>query len=282
MALDIVKPNLAAVQTAFTGRLYSMDMFTLYRAVSGEYPTYPSIVAGGLGLSVQQDVVTFVGALGPFGRFHYVGDVYSALYNQMIVRDLAGIRELDGFWDGWGTFTLFLLQDAEEVGEPLKFPGLSYTLPKVELDQEALGNGQALYSIYRGDVDSMELLLSLLTQYMPETVATIPLFFKDLEGIFTLYAEWIKERFLGQPASAGARIMSKVILLADYRWYLLSGDLLSLVDPIFTDEPFSRGINWLATLIRSEAERIIVSSDGVKEVGYGFTGIRPTGFPAER
>ena len=53
MALEIKKPNLTAIQTAFTGRLYSMDMFTLYRAVSGKYATYPSIIAGGLGLSIQ-------------------------------------------------------------------------------------------------------------------------------------------------------------------------------------------------------------------------------------
>jgi len=239
-----------------------MDMFTLYRAVSGEYPTYPSVVAGGLGLSLQQDVVTFVGALGPFGRFHYVGDIYSAFYNNMIKRDLASLTSLAGFWPGWDRFTQLLLQDAEEVGEPPKFPGMTYTLPKVELDPEALCDGQALYTIYRGDVDSMDILLTLLTQYMPETVVTIPLFYRDLEGIFTLYAEWIKERFLGQPASAGARVMSKVILLADYRWYLLSGDLLAMVDPVFTELAFSQGINWLATLIRSEAERIKVAGGG--------------------
>jgi len=259
MAIEIVKPNLTAIQTAFTGRLYTMDMFTLYRAVSGQYPTYPSIVASGLGLSIQQDVLTFVGALGPFGRFHYVGTMYSALYNKMIERDLGSMPTLEGFWDGWRMFTLLLLEDAQEVGEPLKFPGITYTLPKVELDPTTLGAGAPLYSIYRGDVDSMELFLTLLTQYMPETVATIPLFFKDLEGIFTLNAEWIRERFLGQPASAGARIMSKVILLADYRWYLLTGDLLAMVDPIFTDKPFSQGISRLANLIRLEAERISVA-----------------------
>ena len=259
MPLEIVKPNLAAIQTAFTGRLYSMDMFTLYRAISGKYSTYPSVVAGGLGLSIQQDFITFVGALGPFGRFHYVGTMYSALYNQMIERDLAGIRELEDFWDGWGMFSLLLLQDAEEVGEPPKFPGLTYTLPKTVIDPATLGADASLYSIYRGDVDSMERLLTLFTQYMPETLGTIPLFFKDLEGIFSLYTEWVGERFLGTPASKGARIMSKVILLANYRWYLLTGDLLAMVDPIFIDPAFSKGINWISTLIRSEAERIKVS-----------------------
>jgi len=259
MLPEIVKPNLTAIQTAFTGRLYTMDMFTLYRAVSGQYPTYPSIVASGLGLSIQQDVLTFVGAFGPFGRFHYVGTMYSALYNQMIERDLGSVPALEGFWNGWDRFTELLLQDAQEVGEPLKFPSITYTLPKVALDPATLGADAPLYYIYRGDVDSMELFLTLLTRYMPETVATIPLFFKDLEGIFTLYAEWIRERFLGQSASAGARIMSKVILLADYRWYLLTGDLLAMIEPIFTDQPFSQGINWLATLMRLEAERIKVS-----------------------
>jgi len=259
MAIEIVKPNLTAIQTAFTGRLYSMDMFTLYRAVSGQYPTYPSIVAGGLGLSIQQDVITYLGALGPFGRFHYVGDVYSAIYNKMIKRDFAPLTELADFWPAWDRFTELLVQDAQEVGEPLKFPGLTYTLPKVQIDPAALGAGAPLYLIYRSDIDSMELLLTLLTQYMPETVGTIPLFFKDLEGMFSLYGEWVGERFLNTPASPGARIMSKVILLADYRWYLLTGDLLSMIDPMFIEPAFSKGINWLATLLRSEAERIKVS-----------------------
>jgi len=256
MLPEIVKPNLTAIQTSFTGRLYSMDMFTLYRAVSGEYPTYPSIIAGGLGLSLQQDVVTFIGALGPFGRFHYVGDVYSVIYNQMVERDLAAIPELAGFWPGWRRFTQLLLEDAQEVGEPLRFPGLTYTLPKVEVDRTALGPDLVLYSIYRGDVDSMEILLNLLTRYMPETLATIPLTLKDLEGIFSLYAEWARERFLGIPASRGARIMSKVILLADYRWYLLTGDLLAMVEPAFTEEGFARGIYRMANSIRTEAEAI--------------------------
>ncbi|KKM17497.1 hypothetical protein LCGC14_1675130 [marine sediment metagenome] len=77
--------------------------------------------------------------------------------------------------------------------------------------------------------------------------------------MFSLYAEWIMERFGGTPASPGAKIMSKVILLADYRWYLLTGDLLSMIEPVFTQDAFSQGINWLATLIRSEAERIKVA-----------------------
>ena len=77
--------------------------------------------------------------------------------------------------------------------------------------------------------------------------------------MFQLYADWVRERFGGMPASQGARVMSKVILLADYRWYLLTGDLLSMIEPIFNDAVFSGGINWMATLLRSEAERIKVS-----------------------
>ena len=259
MPLELVKPNLTAIQTAFTGRLYSLDMFTLYRAISGRYATYPSIVAGGLGLSLQQDVVTFLGAFGPFGRFHYVGDVYSAIYNDTVARDLAGVPELAGFWPGWRRFTQLLQEDAQAVGEPLRFPTLTYTLPKVEVDTAALGPDALLYAIYRGDVDSMELLLSLLSRYMPETVVTIPLTMKDLEGIFALYAEWVRERFLGEPASVAARVMSKVILLADYRWYLLTGDLLGMTEPIFLESGFSQGISSLAGRIRSEAEAIRVS-----------------------
>ncbi|KKL45332.1 hypothetical protein LCGC14_1839200, partial [marine sediment metagenome] len=100
---------------------------------------------------------------------------------------------------------------------------------------------------------------NLLTRYMPETVATIPLTLQDLEGIFGLYAEWARERFLGVPASQGARVMSKVILLADYRWYLLTGDLLGMVEPIFLEPGFSQGISTLAGMIRSQAEAIRVS-----------------------
>ena len=258
MALEIIKPNLTAIQTAFTGRLYSVDLFTLYRAVSGKYATYPSVMAGAAGLSLQNDVVTYLGALGPFGRFHYVGDIYSAIYNDLVKRDLQGAPELTDFWLGWDRFTQLLLEDAKEVGEPFKFPGLSYTLPKVEVDRSAIGPDLLLYTIYRGDVDTMEILLTMLTQYMPETIGVIPITFKDLEGMFTLYGEWIRERFLGQPASQGARVMAKVILLADYRWYLLSGDLLAMVEVTFQQPGFTRGISSIATRLREEAERISV------------------------
>lgn len=257
--LEIVKPNLAAVQTAFTGRLYSMDMFTLYRAVSGKYSDYPSVVAGAAGLSIQNDVVTYVGAIGPFGRFHYVGDIYSATYNTMVETFLGSVYELADFWMAWDRFTQLLLQDAQAVGEPFKFPGLKYTLPKVDVARPLSGQDLILYTIYRGDVDTMEILLTLLTQYMPETIAVIPITFKDLEGMFTLYGEWVKERFLEQPASQGARVMAKVILLADYRWYLLSGDLMAMVESAFTQPGFTRGISFIATQLREEAEAIKIS-----------------------
>jgi len=259
MAIDIIKPNLAAIQTAFTGRLYSVDLFTLYRAISGKYSTYPSVVAGAAGLSLQNDVVTYLGALGPFGRFHYIGDVYSVIYNALVQVDLQGVPELVGFWPGWDRYTQLLTEDAEEVGEPLRFPAMRYTLPKVDVGKDAIGRGQVLYTIYRGDVDTMETLLMLLTQYMPETIAIIPITFKDLEGMFALYSEWIRERFLGQPASQGARVMAKVILLADYRWYLLCGDLLAMVEDTFTQPGFRAGISNIATLLRQEAEAIRVT-----------------------
>ena len=255
-----VRPNLAAIQTAFTGRLYSWDLFALYRAVSGEYLTYASVLGAGVGLTIQNDVVSFLGAFGPFGRFHYVGDIYSVAWNEQIERDLRPLQVVgEGFWDGWQRFTQLLRQDAEEVGEPLKLPGLSYTLPKVELDPAGLSApDRFIYSIYRGDVDSMEGLLRLLTQYLPETVATIPLFYRDLEGMFGLYAQWVRERFLAEPAPAGARIMAKVILLADYRWFLLAGDLLAMAEPIFREAGFSSGISRVGTMLRQEAERISV------------------------
>jgi len=260
---SVVKPNLTAIQTAFTGRLYAWDMFSLYRAISGRYSTYPSILAGGLGLNIQQDWVTFIGAVGPGGRFHYVGDVYSVIYNDQIERDIRPFStalDIQGLWEGWRRFTELLNDDAEEVGEPfLKAPGFTYALPKAEVDVSNLSAADwFLYVIYRGDIDSMEILLNLLSIYMPETIVTIPLFFKDLEGMFGLYAEWIRERFLGVPATPGARVMSKVILLADYRWYLLAGDLLSMIEPVFRTPGFSSGISRLGALIREEAEGIRV------------------------
>lgn len=260
--LDIAKPNLAAIQTAFTGRLYSIDMFALYRAVSGRYPTYPSVVAGGIGLSIQQDVITFGGAFGPFGRFHWVGDVYSAVYNDQIERDvrpLGVVAEL--FWPTWNAYTQLLRDDADEVGEPFRAPRppLNLSLPKLELDPESLDvPGRFIYGVYRGDVDSMEILLEMLVRYLPETVPTIPLFKRDLDGMFGLYEEWARMRFLGEPASPGALIISKVILLADYRWYLLLGDLLSLIGPTFRQPAFSAGISRLGTMMRVEAERIVL------------------------
>ncbi len=259
MPLGIIKPNLAAIQTAFTGRLYSMDMFALYRAVSGKYSTYLSVVSGAAGLSLQNDIVTYLGTLGPFGRFHYVGDVYSVIYNNQVKRDLQGVPELAGLWPGWDRYTQLLLDDAKEVGEPFKFPPISYTLPKVEVGMPTASRDRVLYVIYRGDVDTMETLLTMLTQYMPETIGVLPITFHDLEGMFSLYGEWMRERFLGQPASQGARVMAKVILLADYRWYLLGGDLLAMAEDIFTQPGFTRGINFIATRLREEAEAIKIS-----------------------
>lgn len=259
MPLGLIKPNLAAIQTAFTGRLYSVDMFTLYRAISGKYSTYASVFAGAAGLSLQNDIVTYLGALGPFGRFHYVGDVYSVIYNDMVKRDLQDVPELAGFWPAWDRYTALLLEDAAEVGEPLAFPGITYDLPKVEITGLVDERDRLLYTIYRGDVDSMDILLNLLTKYMPETVPVIPITNSDLEGMFTLYGEWVQERFLGEPASVSARVMSKVILLADYRWYLLCGDLLSMGEEIFRQPGFTGGVSFIGSLLRQEAEAIKVS-----------------------
>lgn len=259
--LGIVQPSLTAIQTAFTGRLYSWDLFLLYRALSGQYTTYPSILAGGVGLSLQQDLVTFVGAFGPVGRFHYVGDVYSVAYNDMIERDIRPLGLLDeGFWRGWRRFTRLLQEDADDVGEPLRFPGRRFSLPKAELDVSRLSaEDRFIYAVYRGDVDSLEILLNLMTIYMPETQVVLPLSLRDLSGIFELYADWVRMRFTGASASRGARIMAKAILLSDYRWFALAGDLLGLAEQSFRDPAFTRGTLDFGTLIRQEAERIRVS-----------------------
>ena len=102
-------PNIAAVQTTFTGRLYNWDLLLLYRALSGDYPTYPSMIASGLGISIHHDIVRFLGTLGPQARFQYVGDIYSVIYNELIERDLKGFPELsEDFWLGWKRYTELL------------------------------------------------------------------------------------------------------------------------------------------------------------------------------
>lgn len=258
MSLDLLKPNLTAIQTAFTGRIYSIDLFTLYRAIAGSYSTNPSIVVGAAGLSAEQDFISKVGAIGPFGRFNYCGDLYSVDYNQEIAGDLAGIPALSGFWPGWTEFTRALQNDADQQSKPFQFPGFNFTLPKTDANP-AGNNNTILYSIYRGDVDSMETLLNLLSQYMPETLPVMPVTYNDLNGIFTLYGEWINERFNGVPASNNARVMAKVVLLADYRWYLLTGDLLAMISSDYQTTGFTNGISQIATVIRQEAEQIKIT-----------------------
>ncbi len=260
---DVRKPNLAAIQTAFTGRLYSVDMFTLYRAVSGQYPTYPSVIAAGPAISLQSDIVAVTGAIGPLGRGHWIGSAYSVIYNDQIEHDIRPMGVVnEGFWGPWVRYTQLLREDADEVGEPWKAPllPLNTTLPKLDLDLSTLNTeDRFIYSVYRGDVDTLEILLRMYAQYLPETLPLFPIFKRDLDGIFGLYEQWARARFLGEKVDRGALIMSKVILLADYRWYLLLGDLLSLIEPTFRQPDFSRGINTLGTMMRLEAERIILA-----------------------
>jgi hypothetical protein len=258
MPLDLLKPNLTAIQTAFTGRIYSIDLFTLYRAIAGNYSTNPSIVAGAAGLSVEQDFVSKVGAIGPFGRFNWVGDTYSIVYNQEIASALAGVPALSAFWPGWSEFTQALQNDANQQAHPFQWPGFEYALP-VTAAQPYGNNDLILYIIYRGDVDSMVNLLTLLSQYMPEMLPIMPVTFNDLNGIFTLYGEWVNERFNGVAASNNARIMAKVVLLADYRWYLLLGDLLAMISSDYLAPGFTNGLSQIATVIRQEAEQIKIT-----------------------
>ena len=248
-------PNIAAVQTTFTGRLYNWDLLLLYRALSGDYPTYPSMIASGLGISLHHDIVRFLGTLGPQARFQYVGDIYSVIYNELIERDLKGFPELsEDFWVGWKRYTELLHEDARAIGEPLPFPSTSFEFPRVKAEVSA--RDRFIYAIYVHDVDTMSTLIELLNKYIPETVLTLPALIRDLDGILGLYTEWARERFLQEPAGRSAKVMAKSILLADYRWYLLAGDLLTGIEPALSTLGFKNGITRIGQLIRLEAEAV--------------------------
>jgi len=94
---------------------------------------------------------------------------------------------------------------------------------QIELLAERL---KFVYYIYRGDAEWTEYGFETASQYAPEMIPLLSSFFPDFQRIMEFYREWARARILGEEASDEARIMSKVILLSNYRWYALVGDLL--------------------------------------------------------
>ena len=258
MASRLPIPNLAAIHTIFTARMYNWDMMLIYRALSGKYSTYFSLMFAGAGVNFYHDLVTTSGAIGPFSRLQYVGSRYHVSYLDILKPYIEGKMQSE-FWEGWEAYRQLLLSDAESVGEPLRFPPLSFAFPKVDLAWQQLpASERVLYGLYIDDIVSFEILMSLLTEYIPETIPSMPTVVNELEGMFQLYTEWANERWLGRTASNSAKIMAKTILIADYRWYFLLGDLLAQVKPELAEPSFTNGIAKIAEICRAGAESIRV------------------------
>jgi len=256
-------PNIVAVQNNFLGRLYSTDIFLIYRAISGTYATYPSLPAALGMLSVHSDISQWLGLLLPTTkRIQYVGDLAEIYYNKHVKADLSTIPEfrITSLWDGMDRFTELLREDAEAIGEPFpKCPAIRLPFNKLELKpEETPADARFIYSIYRGDVDWAEEVLYLTSTYAPEANLMMGTIRADQERIFDLYTDWIKGRVFGfgKETTRNAKIMSKVILLSNYRWWLLTSDLLYGVDPKFSAGDFTRGILSIGRKLREEAERI--------------------------
>jgi len=257
--MSLTIPNLAAIHTIFTARMYNWDMMLVYRALSGTYSTYVSLMFAGAGVNFYHDLVTTTGAIGPFSRLQYVGSRYHVGYLDILKPYIEGKMQED-FWKGWDAYRQLLLSDAESVGEPPRFPSpLSFSFPKLVLDGGELSSSErVLYGLYIDDIVSFEYLMTLLSEYIPETVPSMPTVVDELTGMFTFYTQWANERWLGRPASKNARIMAKTILIADYRWYFLLGDLLAQVRPELAEPSFTDGIAEIAEICRRGAESIRV------------------------
>lgn len=254
-------PNIVAVQNNFLGRLYTSDIFLIYRAISGTYATYPSLPAALGMISMHSDISQWLGYLLPTTRkVQYAGDLVEIYYNEHVKADLSTLPELRirGLWDAIDRFSELLRENAEAIGEPFpKFSPIRLAFRKLELRPEEIpDDAYFIYSIYRGDIDWSEEMLYLLATYAPEAALMMGPLRADQERIFDLYTEWIKGRVFGVDTTRNAKIMSKVTLLSNYRWWLLTSDLLHGVDPKFSTGDFTEGVSLIARKLREEAEGI--------------------------
>jgi len=216
-----------------------------------------------LGLGANQDLLQYIGAIGPTARSLWYGNKLEIFYNNQIRDTVSKIPDFNipDLWAGWTHFTNLLEEDAAKAGTPSpELTPIEYKLESVELSDAELENlmtgNKFLYYIYRGDVDWTNQSFTLASAYTPELGIFLSMIFPDFQWIFKKYAEWMNERLKGIPATTEAKIISKSILLANYRWYMLVGDLLANVDPIFQSNAFQDGLSKMAQWIRNEAETL--------------------------
>ena len=263
-----IHPNIGSVQNIFFGRLYSSDLILLYRAITGRYAEYPSLFVMTAGLGFFHDITQALGLVGaPATTALVIGNLSEIFYNEAVrdtvfTLDIPELRDID-LWTGWDRFTELLRKDIEQTGPaPLRLPRLGFEIPKFTLSPEQVGHLpeelKFVYYIYRGDVEWTEYSFQTASQYAPEMVPLLSTFFPDLQRIMWLYGEWARARILGEEVPYNAKVMSKVILLSNYQWYALVGDLLSPIEEAFTKTGFQRGLMKIADMLRVEAERIRV------------------------
>lgn len=258
---------LAAVQNNFSGRFYSLDIVLIYRALSKTYGYYPTTVMHSLGLAVHTDVVQLLGyTFLPAIRVQYLGDLCEMKYNEDIKNTLSTLRisELrnEELWLGFDKFSEMLKEDSEKIKPPIKTPTMPSPIPKLELSPNELERfsdvDKFIYYIYLCDALWAEYAGEEASRSALEFMPILGLSRIDLVRMFKLYTEWIKHRLLGTEAGNGAKLMTKTILLSNYRWYLLTVDLLYDLDEAFRTRGFNEGMSKIADMIRKEAEAIRV------------------------
>ena len=261
-----IHPNLVSVQNIFFGRMYTSDLILLYRAITGRYIEYPSLFAMTAGLGLFHDASQALGLVGaPATTALVVGNRAEIFYNEAVREtvfrlDIPELRDGE-LLEGWEGFTELLRRDIEEAGPaPPRLPALEFELRKFTLTPSQVAmlpvEVRFVYHIYRGDVDWTEYSLRTASQHAPEMVPLLSTFYPDFARIMELYGEWARARAFREEASDRAKIISKVILLSNYRWYALVGDLLSPVNESFTRPGFQRGLLKVADMLRSESERV--------------------------
>lgn len=217
-----VSKRIATVENFALGRFYTYDIFMLWRVISGTYYRSPIMFFASVGGNLISDSLELLGTRGLNDRIVAFLDEMTIYYNELIQEDLESLYPNSELWEGWERFTQMLRQDYKERPGPLSLPELTAELPLVELSATEIENltltEKTAYFIYKGDVVYMERAHRKASACSPDFFLMLKSTWRDLEGMFNLFTEWARERFLGEPASNEARIMGKVILLADYKF----------------------------------------------------------------
>ena len=263
-----IKPVLAAVQNNFLGRFYSLDLILIYRAISKTYGRYPSTPINLLGLAVHSDVVQVLGyTFLPAVRYQHLGDLCEIKYNEDIKNTLSTLRisELRDaeLWAGFDKFTAMLREDAEKTKLPFKTPAIPSKIPKLELAPKEIERlseeAKFIYYIYLCDQLWADYVFEEASRSAVEFMPILGPSKIDILRMCKLYTEWIKHRLLGTKVSNKAKLMTKTVLLSNYRWYMLTVDLLHGLDEAFRTRGFRRGMDKIADMLRREAEGIRVT-----------------------